>query len=234
VLSGGRAAIPNPEFRISNSNESGYTLVMFIIVIAVMAIMMAAAVEIVSFQMQREREAELIFRGEQYVEAIRLYRIKYGRYPMQMKELWEADPRVLRRKWKDPITDSDRWGLVYLGQEGQQVGGPGTPRQGPLGATPARATRTPSFGDQDQSPGRPGPGGQGERMGPIIGVHSLSTEASIKVYKGRSTYNEWKFIFQEDEDARGSGQGQAPNEDPWGSPPTPIPPRPQRTGTPTY
>ena len=231
-----RAEIPNSEFRIPNSGEAGYTLVMFIIVIAVMAIMMAAAVEIVSFQMQREREAELIFRGEQYVEAIRLYRIKYGRYPMQMKELWEADPRVLRRKWTDPITDSDRWGLVYLGQEGQQVGGPGAPRQGPLGGTPAAPTRTPSFGDQGQSsgePGRPGLGGQGERMGPIIGVHSLSTDASIKVYKGRSTYNEWKFIFQEDEGARGSGQ-RPTNDDPWGSPPTPIPPRPQRTGTPTY
>jgi hypothetical protein len=153
---------------------------------------------------------------------------------MQMKELWEADPRVLRRKWKDPITDSDRWGLVYLGQQGQQVGGPAAPGQAPLGGTPTRATRTPSFGDSDPASGRPGPGGQGERVGPIIGVHSLSTEASIKVYKGRSTYNEWKFIFQEEGDTRGTGQGQSPNEDPWGSPPTPIPPRPQRTGTPTY
>jgi type II secretory pathway pseudopilin PulG len=83
------------ESRNSKSGEAGFTLAIFIMVIAVMAIMMAAAVEIVSFQARREKEAELIFRGQQYVEGIRLYRQKYGRYPMRMKELWEADPKVL-------------------------------------------------------------------------------------------------------------------------------------------
>ena len=81
--------------------------------------MMAAAVEIVSFQAQREKEAELIFRGQQYVEGIRLYRQKYGRLPMRMKELWEADPRVLRQKWTDPITGDEKWGVIFEGQQGQ-------------------------------------------------------------------------------------------------------------------
>ena len=64
-----------------------------------------------------------------------------------------------------------------------------------------------------------------KRMGPIIGVHSLSTDASIKVYQGRSTYSEWKFIFQEEEGSGGQGgQPQPTNQDPWGSPPTPISP----------
>ena len=90
--------IPHSSFLIPNSREAGYTLVIFVMVIAVMAIMIAVAVQTVSFQMQREREAELIFRGQQYVEGIRLYKQKYGRYPMRLKEIWEANPKVLRQK----------------------------------------------------------------------------------------------------------------------------------------
>ena len=70
--------IQNSGFKIPNSREAGYTLAIFVMVIAIMAIMMAAAVEIVSFQARREKEAELIFRGQQYVEGIRLYRQKNG------------------------------------------------------------------------------------------------------------------------------------------------------------
>ena len=189
-------------------------------IIAIMAIMMAAAVEIVSFQAQREREAELIFRGRQYVEAIRLYKQKYGRNPMRMKELWEADPRVLRQKWKDPITDSEEWDLIFLGQEGRGLnprGGRGRGRQ----PTP---TRTPVFERE-----RVG-GGGGEKVGPIIGVRSFSTKESIKIYEGRTNYNEWKFVLQEAEQQRPRG----PRDDrlPWEDVVTPTP-RVRRTGTPT-
>ena len=156
-------------------------------VIAVMAIMMAAAVEIASFQAQREKEAELIFRGQQYVEGIRLYRQKYGRYPMRMKELWEADPRVLRKKWTDPITGSDHWGVIFQGEEGRELQpskpwGDRVPEPTP--------TRTPVFEHQR--------GDEGEKVGPIIGVHSLSTKTSIKVYEGRTEYDMWKFVLREE------------------------------------
>ena len=210
---GGWVGIQNSEFRIQNSGEAGYTLAIFVMVIAIMAIMMAAAVEIVSFQAQREKEAELIFRGQQYVEGIRLYRMKYGRYPMRMKELWEADPKVLRQKWTDPITGSDKWGIVVQGQEGRELTAPGG--QGPR----PTATRTPVFERQRQ--------GEGEKVGPIIGVHSLSTDTSIKVYEGRTQYDMWKFVLDE--------------KGPPGLPPNPenqtpqIPTRgPERTGTPNY
>jgi len=221
----GRVGIQNSKLRTQNSNEAGYTLAIFVMVIAIMAIMMAAAVEIVSFQAQREKEAELIFRGQQYVEGIRLYQQKYGRYPMRMKELWEADPKVLRQKWTDPITGSDKWGVVFQGQEGQEltVPGGGGPRPTP--------TRTPVFERQRED--------VGEKVGPIVGVHSLSTETSIKVYNGRTQYDLWKFTLAEI-------PSRAPEDDtPWGMPPTPVggfsgrppgrqTPGPERTGTPNY
>jgi hypothetical protein len=34
-------------------------------------------------------------------------------------------------------------------------------------------------------------------VGPIIGVHSTSCEAAIKVYQGRERYCDWKFVFRE-------------------------------------
>ena len=221
------AANSKSEIRNPKLPEAGYTLVMVVMIVAIVAIMMGVAVQTVSFQMQREREAELIFRGKQYVEGIRLYRQKYGRYPMRMKELWEADPRVLRRKWTDPITGSEEWGVVFLGQEGQQVGAPGGPTAPGQSRPRSTPTRTPVFGDR-------GLGGRGEKVGPIIGVHSLSSDASIKVYEGRTQYNEWKFVFLEDQ---GQGTGTPdPNPDtPYGFPtPVPSPPPPQRTGTPSY
>jgi len=189
-------------------------------IIAVMAILMAVAVEIVSFQAQREREAELIFRGQQYVEGIRLYKQKYGRNPMRMKELWEANPRVLRQKWKDPITDSEEWDLIFLGQEG---GGPTVPGGRARGSRPT-PTRTPIFEREREG------GDGGEKVGPIIGVRSFSTDPSIKIYEGRTTYAEWKFVLQEAEQQPPRG----PRDDrlPWEDVVTPTP-RVQRTGTPT-
>jgi len=184
-------------------------------VIAIMAIMMAAAVEIVSFQAQREKEAELIFRGQQYVEGIRLYRQKYGRYPMRMKELWEADPKVLRKKWIDPITGDEKWGVIFQGQEGRQISGRGTGPQ----PTP---TKTPVFERQRE--------GEGEKVGPIIGVHSLSTDTSIKVYEGRTQYNMWKFVLkgQERTGRRGDREDDEDRRQTTG---TPVQ---EPTGTPGY
>jgi type II secretory pathway pseudopilin PulG len=252
----GESAIRNPQSAIGGSGggEKGYTMVMLVMILAVMAIMMTVAVQTASFQMQREREAELIFRGQQYAEAIRLFRLRYGRFPMRLKEIWEADPKVMRKKWKDPITDSYDWGLIFAGQGGQTVG-----QQKP-GKTPV-ATRTPAFGDRDteagtgspfgdrgsgRGSGNTGRKGRGEMVGPIIGVHSKSCDESIKVYEGRTTYCEWKFQLdvREGRGSAGDGRGSRPpyrggyrgptrrGEGSGGSGPGNRPPPPQPTGTP--
>jgi type II secretory pathway pseudopilin PulG len=235
--------------------EGGYTMIIFVMIIAIMSIMMGVAVQTVEFQMRREREAELIFRGQQYVEAIRLYRLRYGRYPMRLKEIWEANPRVVRKKWKDPITDSYDWGLIFLGQEGGQVGGggaaggrqPGLPNQPVPTTTPGAGVGGPAGG------GLPGGSGRdqgGEKVGPIVGVHSISCEESVKVYEGRTTYCEWRFVHREQRQQGGPGGrpgrpgrpvpgqpgGPGGPGGPVGTPPTGgdggMPPPPLPTGTP--
>ena len=214
--SGRAGVIPHSSFLIPHSSEAGYTLAIFVMVIAVMAIFMAVAVQMVSFQAQRENEAELIFRGRQYVEGIRLYRQKYGRYPMRMKELWEADPRVLRRKWTDPITRSEKWGVIFKGEEGRELTGSG------VGGDRPTPTRTPVF-ERDRE-------NEGEKVGPIVGVHSLSTETSIKVYEGRTQYDMWKFTLREEQRSRRSDDS-GDRDDTDTSKRTPTR-RPDTTGTP--
>jgi len=150
--------------------------------LAAMAILMGVAVQQVSFQMRREKEAELIFRGEQYVEAIRLYTKRFGRNPMQLKEIWEAKPRVIRKKWKDPMTGSEIWGVVFAGQQGKP-----NRRRGP---TP---TPTPAAGK---------PGQDRPQIGPIIGVHSTSCDESIRTYQGHDTYCKWLFVYKPEPDQR--------------------------------
>lgn len=187
--------------------EKGFTLVMFVMIIAVMSIMMGAAVQAVSFQMRREREAELIFRGEQYVEAIRLYKMRYGRNPMRLKEIWEADPKVIRKKWKDPITDSENWGIIFVGQEGRNLGGNTGPNGTPGAETPL-PTGTPGTGMGGRGRSGSGRGNdglppgvtrneEGELVGPIVGVRSTSCDDSIRVYKGRTRYCEWEFVYKQ-------------------------------------
>jgi len=207
--------------------EAGYTMVMFVMVIAVMSISMGVAVQTAEFQMQREKEAELIFRGQQYVEAIRLYKLKYGRYPMQLKEIYEAKPKVIRQKWKDPITDSEDWGIIFLGQEGRtpgqqgrQLAGPGGQRKDPRSGQraietqpPGGGTGTGQSGSQDSKidprTGLPRSAFDdtpaNRKMGPIVGVHSKSTDEAIKIYEGRTTYSEWKFVYKE-ENQQGRGR----------------------------
>jgi type II secretory pathway pseudopilin PulG len=80
--------------------------------ITIMTILIAAVLPLASTEMQREKEAELIFRGRQYAEGIRVFRRKYGRFPTSLKEMADVRPRTLRKLWKDPITNSDQWGLI--------------------------------------------------------------------------------------------------------------------------
>lgn len=155
--------------------ERGFTLAAVVVAMAVMAIMLGVAAQTVTFQRQREREEELIFRGNQAVEAIRLFRARNGRFPLTLQELAEAKPRVLRKIWTDPMTGKPDWVPIFLGEEGTASVGIG------IGI----AIPTP----------RPGAERTSEARGPIVGVRSRSCQESIKVYEGRTRYCDWRFVF---------------------------------------
>jgi type II secretory pathway pseudopilin PulG len=77
---------------------------------------MAAFGQLASDAMQREKEAELLFRGNQYRLAIESYYRKGQAYPKTLAELlqdkrYPMPVRHLRRLYRDPMTGED-WALV--------------------------------------------------------------------------------------------------------------------------
>jgi type II secretory pathway pseudopilin PulG len=153
--------------------------------LTVMSILIAAVLPLASTEAQRDKEDELIFRGFQYAEGIRTFRRRYGRYPNTLKEMFEIRPRTLRKLWKDPITNSDNWGIVSLTTGAPLPGttSPAPPGGGSMAPTPVpTAAPTPGFGAPPST-----------TTGPVMGVYSLSKKKSLRLFNGRDTYNQWQF-----------------------------------------
>ncbi len=92
-----------PHRRRSNRGYILITLILFVALIAIAAIIMAP---VIAFQVKRDREEELIHRGVQYSRAMKHFVKKFGRYPTRIEELENTNQvRFLRRRYKDPITE---------------------------------------------------------------------------------------------------------------------------------
>src|SRR2546425_5525285 len=86
------------------------------------SILAAAAVPAYQMQAKREREAELIFRGEEYTRAIQKYQRKFGVYPSTIDQLVSTNGlRFVRRAYKDPITQKD-FRLLLVNPDGSITG----------------------------------------------------------------------------------------------------------------
>lgn len=117
-----------PSWRVrrqGTSRESGFA---FLLALGLMVFFIAATLVVLeqgATQKRRQREAEAIWRGNQYVRAIRLYFHKTGRYPRDLDELQKGLPqlRFLRQAYKDPTNPSDgAWRFVYVNAAGQIIG----------------------------------------------------------------------------------------------------------------
>jgi hypothetical protein len=62
--------------------QAGYAMAALLVGLAIMGVLMSVVLPVWSHAAKREREAELIFRGEQYTRAIELYQRQFvGAYP---------------------------------------------------------------------------------------------------------------------------------------------------------
>ena len=93
--------------------QAGFNLLLVITFVTVLNVAVAAAMPRWSQVMQRAREQELIFRGLQYAEAIRVFQARFGRYPVSLEELVEVNPRCIRRLWDDPMHPEGKWALIH-------------------------------------------------------------------------------------------------------------------------
>jgi type II secretory pathway pseudopilin PulG len=185
-----------------------------LVTLAVMMVLMTVALPVLTTMAQRERETELVFRGQQYARAIALFQRKYGNaYPPNLDVL--LNEKFLRKKYKDPITGDD-FNLLgpgspelaaalnaapVAGQAGQQQGQQQSQQQGTRQTPQATSARTqqPSsgFGSQMTS-GSQAPGG-------LMAVASKSTKTSLRIYNGHDKYNEWVFMPTQASLAAGGG-----------------------------
>ena len=177
--------------------------------LAVMSVLMGALLPAWRHQAQREKEAELVFRGEQYVRAIRLWEMKMGPGSRPPNFDILVQQKYLRKKYKDPMTKDGEFQPLYIGTNLPAPGGPGAGGRGPGGPGPAGRAGMPPAAQQPQQPQQPS-GVGGLAGGGILGVASKSKESSILIYKGRSHYNEWTFVYANASSAPGGAGSQMP------------------------
>jgi type II secretory pathway pseudopilin PulG len=186
-------------------------MVALLVAMSVMAVALSTALPMFSTIARREREAELVFRGQQYARAVSLFQRKYANaLPPELDVL--LNERFLRKKYKDPITGGDF-----------QLVGPGSPELAEaLSAPPQQQGRAGQQGrgaQQGRGSGPPvvqptQPSGRGVQSNPltagqapggILGVVSKSRQTSLRLYNGHDKYNEWVFIATQMSTAAGTG-----------------------------
>jgi type II secretory pathway pseudopilin PulG len=162
----------------------GHAMVSLLVGLGIMSILLSILLPVWNQSAKRDREFELVFRGEQYARAIELYQRRFaGAYPPDFNTLVEQ--KLLRRMYSDPMTYDGEFRIIYLSQietflrenssneasEGSREGGAPEPIR-------IEAVRF----DNDESGG-------------VVGVVSESDNSSLRVYNGRQKYNEWAFIY---------------------------------------
>lgn len=106
--------------KLLHSNQRGFTLIEFMIVLVVFGILLTVARPLLGRAVISAKEAAL--REDLFVmrDAVDKYYADKSKYPSSLKELVEE--KYIRNIPKDPFTDSrETWVLVYAeGQEGEQ------------------------------------------------------------------------------------------------------------------
>lgn len=195
-------------------SEAGYNLVILMMSLMVLNIMMAAALPKWSHVIKREREEELISRGFQYAEAIRIFQNRFQRLPVRVEELIEVEPRSIRKLWKDPMTEEGMWVLIPPGTGNEMT----PPPQGPDGRNDQQGPDGDDSGEE--VPDNTGIGDKKGKtqVGPFIGVRSRSTKESILIFNGHDRYDQWQFTVEMLTQGGGNRGNQMPPEGAAGNP----------------
>ena len=104
----------------------GFSYIGVLVAVAIMGALLGATMEVWHTAMQREKERELLFIGNQFRQALGLYYHAGNSYPAKLGDLVK-DPRYpeprryLRKIYHDPMTGDAEWG-VLLGAHGEIIG----------------------------------------------------------------------------------------------------------------
>ena len=111
----------------SGRQQGGFTYLGVIFLVAAISAGLGAIAEIWSHARQREKEAELLWVGNEFRHAIGLYYQRtpgaIKRYPERLEDLLSdqrslSTQRYLRRIYSDPMSGKPSWGLVLAPEGG--------------------------------------------------------------------------------------------------------------------
>ncbi len=197
--------------RKQRNTQGGWLMAGLAVVIAIMIIFSAVAFQGWADVVQRDDEAEMIFRAQDLVRAIQRYRKEHGGLgPESLEELKEPGTKgqyYARQVWEDPLVEDGKWGLLYAGPGGAIIdpsaleGGLGGP--GLLSGLDSSRRSKSKARERGSLANRPGRGGlnQGQGRGQeagglrIAGVKSLCEEETFRVYRNQSEYKMWLFTY---------------------------------------
>jgi len=146
--------------------QAGFTYLGLLFAVAMLSAGVATTGEVWHTAQQRQKEQELLFIGNEFRQAIRLYYVNtpsaIKRYPPALEDLLK-DPRYpntqryLRKLYRDPMTGQNEWGLVEL---------PGVGIVGIHSLSDAVPLKSSNFSNADSE------------------------------FEGKASYSEWLFLYQ--------------------------------------
>ncbi|HKV23941.1 MAG TPA: hypothetical protein VJN93_05060 [Candidatus Acidoferrum sp.] len=143
-------------------DQNGYAILIVLCITTLLLIASMSVALSVRTEGQREKEQEMIWRGNQYVRGVKLYYRKFGRFPTSLDDLLKPSAgniRFMRQAYKDPMNKEDgSWRLIYVGPAGQLIGSlkphtTGIQMPVAAGQQPAGGASALGFGSQPPAPG---------------------------------------------------------------------------------
>lgn len=114
----------------AHAGNGGFTYVGVLLLVAIVGIALASTATVWHFQVQRDKERELLIIGNEFRLALDRYAAAIPgsgrRFPLRLEDLllderMAAKQRHLRRIYRDPMTGRSDWGLVRTA-DGQIIG----------------------------------------------------------------------------------------------------------------
>ena len=161
----------------TSRDERGFAMAALLVALVIMSVAMSVMLPVWRTLSVREREEELIWRGQQYDRAVQLYRKKTSAPGAPSIDVL-VKGRFLRQKYLDPITRGD-FEVVGVNPAGVNPAGVNPAGVNPVGNTNAPGMQQPKIG-----------------FGQLIGgVRSKSKARSFRELDGKKTYAEWQFVY---------------------------------------
>ena len=111
---------------IRRGSQGGYAILLVLFFVTLMLLASISIAPNILTEGRREKEKEMIWRGNQYVRGVKMFYRKTGKFPASMDDLIKpklGSLRFMRQAYKDPMNAKDGdWRLIYVGPTGQLIG----------------------------------------------------------------------------------------------------------------